>query len=69
MSLSFQRRLGSLRLTKIYCPRNESGNYLKTSFGLPFLSPTEIDNDFVDGIVSTRTSVLIFVILQITRIT
>lgn len=47
------RKIQSLGLVKVYSIEDEKGNFLKTFFVLPFLSPNEVDNCFTDDFMST----------------
>jgi hypothetical protein len=47
------RKIQSLGLFKVYSTEGENGNFLKSFFGLPFLSPNEVDDCFKDDFMST----------------
>lgn len=50
---AWYRKLQSLGLAKVYSTEDEKGNFLKTFFCLPFLSPNEVDDCFTDDLMST----------------
>jgi len=50
---AWYRKIQSLGLAKVYSTEDEKGNFLKTFFGLPFLSPNEVDDCFTDDLMST----------------